>query len=530
MYNSIANNNSILKFKHEMFHSDVNNQYFSDDWFSTKVVTAITDQLNEICKQHHLQLIISDAEHIKDIYRALNQELKPRIKKLATEKRGINDRITNYTSLQKDIKLNNVYTPYNGKERDSTAIEMADPETQRFITVIANRTLWRERNYTGDQPGDHFSNTTLSMYVTAPLTDGRNLLTTVWEVQIATDSDLITVDNTHYITDEQSKSLRATAQLASYAGLHGIVNVLSGPNTDPQDIITYYRHFAQISQNTSYISADLISLPLTKIRQLHNHSIDQYTDFMQQFCKSATLRPILTGADTAYDIITLDGRQQAKLQQLLASVINASLIKKQLKKIHGQLATSEDVLSFIRKEEQPVPLTKARYLLNSSRREFTPFDAIDQDEQTQANKLLAPIIDNNDIDNFHQSLLLPANHRQYTSPFVSVDSQILLAGNKLITSLWGCITDDQYSWLAPFLIYVEVEHRETKDIIRPFTIKQPELSMYQTKKRQSTTSQQSLQMIRYHLNSLLKSLDDQTQVKPIIVRRKSYYHKLGEFF
>ena len=523
--------NNIVELNLKMFDSHALSDDTHDDTFSNKLIGAIQSKITDYFQLFGAKLNIARVQDIKEIYQQLNIDLKPRNRNLSHD--YMRDHITNYTQLNRELKLNNVYTPYTSSEKQGVEIRMVhdtDPDARGNaafwqLSVIANRQMYRQTNTTGE--------TTLSMYVTVPLIIDQNILTTVWEAQIVVPENML-IDSNHYITDEQANHLTIHTQLVLEAGMHGIINIVSSPSADPQKVIACYQKFISIPDQQQYISHTLANLSAQKIKALYMHGKQQYVDAAENYCRTNALRAIMAAVPANYSIVTLDGQQQNTLQSLLAASVNASVVKQQLHQINGRLATSEDVLSFIRKEKKQLPLTKARYLLNNSQEFISPFDATDRDMQAQSSKLLAPISD--DTDNFHQSLLLPANHRQYTSPFVSMTSQVLVIDNKIIASLWGCITDNQYSWLAPFLINVEIEHRETKDIIHPFVLAQPELSLCQTKAHQSAKSQQSLQVVRYHLKKLFASLNytqqqrQQQQIKPIVIRRKSYRQKLSEFF
>lgn len=518
----------MIKYTPQIFNRDNETPTMGSFNLSEKVITAIQRKLNQLSNQ---PLHIVAINELRRIYEANGNSLKPKSATLARQTDI--DKLTNYLHATRELKLDNVYTPYDRKETNSVIIYSNESAVSDFSKLISNKAKFYEMSVIMSrqmycQYSDSGNIKSISTYVSVPLIDyaQQSVFSTVWELVITIPeayAEEFTQKQT--LTDEQAKGVTLDITLNQDAGASGIVNLLTIPNLSSEQIINQWRQLQQGASHPKYLTQELTDLPQQKLKKLADAINDQYRQICNQLCDISLLQTQFSASNQLYHIRTLTGLEQDEIQKVLIALIDSQLIKRTLTKVHGRVATSQDMLTALTSQQTAASLVTARKLLTANRHVVTPFRDDDVIDQSLRDKLFKPIAD--ELDVFHQSQLLPTNHRQYLSPFASVGSQILVADKQIVAAIWFCITDDQCSWIAPLELMVTIDQHQAATIMTPSVMPDTKPSVYLTAEKSTTLKVR--QAVRYELaNTLIPMLE--TQAKQITVRRQSYRDRLNQYF
>lgn len=495
---------------------------------SYQVIFAIQQRLNQLSNR---PLHVVAINELRRIYEANGSSLKP--KSAALARQPDIDKLTNYLHVTRELKLDNVYTPYDRKEAKSVIIYSDEYAVSQFSDLISNKAKFYEMSVIMSrqmycQYSDSGNIKSLSTYMSVPLIDYAQQLifSTVWELVIAIPEQYAEeFTQKHALTSEQAKGVTLDVALDQDAGAGSIVNLLTIPNLSSEQIIRQWRQLQQGASHPKYLTQELTDLPQQKLKKLADAINDQYRQICNQLCDISLLQTQFSTSNQLYRIRTLTGLEQDELQKVLIALIDSQLIKRTLAKVHGRVATSQDMLTALTSQQAAASLVTARKLLTATRRVVTPFRDDDVIDQSLRDKLFKSIAD--ELDAFHQSQLLPADHRQYLSPFASIGSQILVTDKQITAALWFCITDDQCSWIAPIELMVTIDQHHTSTVVTPSVLPDTKPSVYLTAERSTTLKVH--QAVRYELaNTLIPMLEN--QAKQITVRRQSYRDRLNQYF
>lgn len=518
----------MIKYTPQIFNRDNETPTAGSFNLSEQVIFTIQRKLNQLSNR---PLHVVAINELRRIYEANGDSLKPRNATLARQPDA--DRLTNYLHVTRELKLDNVYTPYDRKETKSVIIYSDEYAVSDFSDLISNKAEFYEMSVIMSrqmycQYSDSGNVKSLSTYVSVPLIDYTQQLvfSTVWELVIAIPeayAEEFTQKQT--LTDEQAKGVTLDITLNRDAGAGSIVNLLTIPNISSQQIIQQWKQLQQGASHPKYLTQELTDLPQQKLKKLADVINDQYRQICNQLCDISLLQTQFSTSNQMYHIKTLTGLEQDDLQKVLIALLDSQLIKRTLAKIHGRVATSQDMLTALTSQQAAASLVTARKLLTASRHVVTPFRDDDVIDQSLRDKLFKPIAD--ELDVFHQSQLLPANHRQYLSQFASTGSQILTADKQIVAAIWFCITDDQCSWIAPLELMVTIDQHRASTIVTPSVMPDTKPSVYLTAEKSTTLKVR--QAVRYELtNTLIPMLEN--QAKQITVRRQSYRDRLNQYF
>lgn len=518
----------MIKYTPQMFNRD--NTFMTANSFnlSNQLIFAIQQKLNQLSNR---PLHVVAINELRRIYEANGNSLKPKSATLARQPDA--DRLTNYLYATRELKLDNVYTPYDRKETNSVIIYSDEYAVSDFSDLISNKAEFYKMSVIMSrqmycQYSDSGNIKSLSTYVSVPLIDYAQQLvfSTVWELVITIPENCAEeFTQTHELTGKQAEGVTLDITLNQDAGASGIVNLLTIPNISSEQIIQQWRQLQQGATHPKYLNQELTDLPQQKLKKLADGINDQYRQICNQLCDVSLLQTQFSTSNQLYHIKTLTGLEQDDLQKVLIALIDSQLIKRTLAKVHGRVATSQDILAALTSQQTAASLVTARKLLTASRSVVTPFRDDDVIDQSLRDKLFNPIAD--ELDVFHQSQLLPANHRQYLSPFASVGSQILVTDKQIVAAIWFCVTDDQCSWIAPLELMVTIDRHRAATIVTPSVMPDTKPSVYLTAEKSTTLKVR--QAVRYELaNTLIPMLE--TQAKQITVRRQSYRDRLSQYF
>lgn len=518
----------MIKYTPQIFNRDGATLTMGSFNLSEKLIFAIQQRLTQLSDR---PLHVVAINELRRIYEANGNSLKPRSATMARQ--PDNDRLTNYLHATRELKLDNVYTPYDRKETKSIIIYSNESAVSRFSNLISNKAEFYEMSVIMSrqmycQYSDSGNIKSLSAYVSVPLIDYAQQLvfSTVWELVITIPEQYAEdFTQTHALTGEQAKAVTLDITLDQDAGASGIVNLLTIPDISSQQIIQQWRQLQQGASHPKYLTQELTDLPQQKLKKLADAINDQYRQICNQLCDVSLLQTQFSMSNQLYHIKTLTGLEQDDLQKVLIALLDSQLIKRTLAKVHGRVATSQDILAALTSQQTAASLVTARKLLTTSRRVVTPFRDDDVIDQSLRDKLFKPIAD--ELDVFHQSQLLPTNHRQYLSPFASIGSQILVADKQVVAAIWFCVTDDQCSWIAPLELMVTIDRHQAAMIVTPSVMPETKPSVYLTAEKSTTLKVR--QAVRYELaNTLIPMLEN--QAKQITVRRQSYRDRLNQYF
>ena len=518
----------MIKYTPQIFNRDNETPTMGSFNLSEQVITAIQRKLNQLSNR---PLHVVAINELRRIYEANGNSLKPKSATLARQPDA--DRLTNYLHATRELKLDNVYTPYDRKETNSVIIYSDEYTVSDFSDLISNKAEFYEMSVIMSrqmycQYSDSGNVKSISTYTSVPLIDYAQQLvfSTVWELVITIPeacAEEFTQKQT--LTDEQAKGVTLDITLNQDAGAGGIVNLLMIPNLSSEQIIKQWRQLQQGASHPKYLTQELTDLPQQKLKKLADAINDQYHQICNQLCDISLLQTQFSMSNQLYQIKTLTGLEQDDLQKVLIALLDSQLIKRTLAKVHGQVATSQDMLTALTSQQTAASLVTARKLLTASRHVVTPFRDDDVIDQSLRDKLFKPIADKLDV--FHQSQLLPTNHRQYLSPFASIGSQILTTDKQIVAVIWFCVTDDQCSWIAPLELMVTIDQHQAAAIVTPSVMPDAKPSVYLTAEKSTTLKVR--QAVRYELaNTLIPMLEN--QAKQITVRRQSYRDRLNQYF
>lgn len=494
--------------------------------FSEKLIFAIQQKLCQFSKR---PLHITAINELRQIYEATGQSLKPKNAKLARQ-RDI-DELSNYLHVTRELKLGNVYTPYDHKETESVVIHSDEDSVSQFANVIKNSdrfyvmsvvmSRWMYCKYS---PSGSIKS--LATYVSVPLTDQQSIFSTVWELVITIPEEYAAkFTQTYELTNELAENLTLDVNLNQDAGASSIVNVMTIPDVSSQQIIRQWRQLQQLASHPTYLTQEMTDLPPQKLAQLADDANAQYHKLCDQICDISLLQTQLSTSNQMYRVRKLTGIEQDEIQKVLIALIDSQVVKQTLAKVHGRVATSQDMLTALVSPQTAASLVTARKLITASRHVVTPFYDDDTLNQSLQNKLLQPIAD--ELDVFHHSQLLPTDHRKYLSQFASMGSQILVTNEQIVAAIWFCITNDQCSWIVPLELMVTIDRHQSSMIVTPSVQLGAKPSVYLTAADSAPISVR--QAARYAVaNNLIPMLEN--RAKQITVRRKSYCDRLDQYF
>lgn len=517
----------MIKYTPQMFnHKDDGMASGSGYNFSEQLIFAIQQKLCQFSKRpSHIAAI----NELRQIYEATGQSLKPKSAKLARQPDI--DELSNYLHVTRELKLSNVYTPYNSKETESVVIHSNEDSVSQFADVIKNSdrfyvmsVIMSRWMYCQYSPSGTVKS--LATYVSVPLTDQQSIFSTVWELVITIPEEYAAkFTRTYELTNEQAENLTLEVNLNQDAGANSIINLMTIPDASSQQIIRQWRQLQQLASHPTYLTRELTDLPPQKLAQLANDANAQYHKLCDQLCDISLLQTQLSASNQMYHVRKLTGIEQDEIQKILIALIDSQVVKQTLGKVHGRVATSQDMLAALVSPQTAASLVTARKLITASRHIVTPFYDDDVLNQSLQNKLLQPIAD--ELDVFHHSQLLPTDHRKYLSQFASMGSQILVASNQIVAAIWFCVTDDQHSWIVPLELMVTIDRRQSAMIVTPSVQPGVKPSVHLTAADSAPISVR--QAVRYAVaNNLIPMLEN--SAKQITVRRQSYRDRLNQYF
>lgn len=517
----------MIKYTPQMFNHQDNGTTSANGYnFSEQLIFAIQQKL---CQFSNRPLHIIAINELRQIYEATGQSLKPKSAKLARQ--SDIDNLSNYLHVTRELKLDNVYTPYDRKETESVVIHSNEDSVEQFADVIKNSATFYVMSvimsrwmYCQYSPSGTIKS--LSAYVSVPLTDQQSIFSTVWELVITIPEKYAAkFTQTYELTNEQAKDLTLDVNLNQDAGASSIINMMTIPDVSSQQIIQQWRQLQQLASHPTYLTQEMTDLPPQKLAQLADDANAQYHKLCDQLCDISLLQTQLSTSNQMYHVRKLTGIEQDEIQKVLIALIDSQVVKQALAKVNGRVATAQDMLAALSSSQTAASLVTARKLITASRHVVTPFCDDDVLNQSLQNKLLQPIAD--ELDVFHHSKLLPTDHRKYLSQFASMGSQILVTSKQIVAAIWFCITDDQCSWIVPLELMVTIDRHQSSMIVTPSVQPGAKPSVHLTATDSAPISVR--QAVRYAVaNNLIPMLDNST--KQITVRRKSYRDRLDQYF
>lgn len=518
----------MIKYTLQMFNRQDDGTASANGYnFSEQLIFAIQQKL---CQFSNRPLHVIAINELRQIYEATGQSLKPKSAKLARQPDS--DRLSNYLHVTRELKLSNVYTPYDRKETESVVIHANEDSVEQFANVIKNSATFYVMSvimnrwmYCQYSPSGTIKS--LTTYVSVPLTDQQSIFSTVWELVITIPEKYAAeFTQTYELTNTQAADLTLEVNLNQDTGASSIIDVMTIPDVSSQQIIRQWRQLQRLASHPAYLTQEMTDLPPQKLAQLANDANDQYHKLCDQLCDISLLQTQLSTSNQMYHVRKLTGVEQDEIQKVLIALIDSQVVKQTLGKFNGHVATSQDMLAALASPQTAASLVTARKLITTSRHIVTPFyDDDDVLNQSLQHKLLQPIAD--ELDVFHHSQLLPTDHRKYLSQFASMGSQILVTSEQIVAAIWFCITDDQCSWIVPLELMVTIDRRQSSMIVTPSVEFGAKPSVYLTAANSAPISVR--QAVRYAVaNTLIPMLEN--SAKQITVRRKSYRERLDQYF
>lgn len=494
--------------------------------FSEQLIFVIQQKL---CQLSNRPLHVVAINELRQIYEATGQSLKPKSAKLARQ--SDIDNLSNYLHVTRELKLDNVYTPYDRKETESVVIHSNEDSVEQFANVIKNSATFYVMSVIMNrwmycQYSPFGTIKSLATYVSVPLTDQQSIFSTVWELVITIPEKYAAeFTQTHELTNTQAADLTLKVNLNHDAGANSIINVMTIPDVSSQQIIQQWRQLQRLASHPTYLTQEMTDLPPQKLARLADDANTQYHKLCDQLCDISLLQTQLSTSNQMYHVRKLTGVEQDEIQKVLIALIDSQVVKQTLGKFNGHVATAQDMLAALASPQTAASLVTARKLITTSRHIVTPFCDDDVLNQSLQNKLLQPIAD--ELDVFHHSKLLPTDHRKYLSQFASMGSQILVTSKQIVAAIWFCVTDDQCSWIVPLELMVTIDRHQSSMIVTPSVELGAKPSVHLTAANSAPISVR--QAVRYVVaNTLIPMLEN--SAKQITVRRKSYRERLDQYF
>lgn len=517
----------MIKYTPQMFNQRDDETVTANGYnFSEQLIFVIQQKL---CQLSNRPLHVVAINELRQIYEATGQSLKPKSAKLARQ--SDIDNLSNYLHVTRELKLDNVYTPYDRKETESVVIHSNEDSVEQFANVIKNSATFYVMSVIMNrwmycQYSPFGTIKSLATYVSVPLTDQQSIFSTVWELVITIPEKYAAeFTQTHELTNTQAADLTLKVNLNHDAGANSIINVMTIPDVSSQQIIQQWRQLQRLASHPTYLTQEMTDLPPQKLARLADDANTQYHKLCDQLCDISLLQTQLSTSNQMYHVRKLTGVEQDEIQKVLIALIDSQVVKQTLGKFNGHVATAQDMLAALASPQTAASLVTARKLITTSRHVVTPFCDDDVLNQSLQNKLLQPIAD--ELDVFHHSKLLPTDHRKYLSQFASMGSQILVTSKQIVAAIWFCVTDDQCSWIVPLELMVTIDRHQSSMIVTPSVELGAKPSVHLTAANSAPISVR--QAVRYVVaNTLIPMLEN--SAKQITVRRKSYRERLDQYF